>query len=174
VPVPVYDDNNRKMGYRRMLSDLDEPALRQIAETTGGKFFRALDTDTIESAFKAIDRAQKIEFQAKSYLISTELFWWAAAPGIAFLFVAAVFARPLRRRRHSHELRLAPPSFPAPRSGRAAGLGAGASAPRRSERPAQNSPRRGRPREACAWPPLKQRSRRQTPARDSGFAPVSH
>jgi len=22
--VPVYDDNNRKMGYRRMLSDLDE------------------------------------------------------------------------------------------------------------------------------------------------------
>src|SRR3954471_24689468 len=45
VPVPVYDDNNRKMGYRRMLSDLDEGALRQIAELTGGKFFRAAETD---------------------------------------------------------------------------------------------------------------------------------
>jgi Ca-activated chloride channel family protein len=98
VPVPVYDDNNRKMGYRRMLSDLDEPALRQIAETTGGKFFRALDTDTIEGAFKAIDRAQKIEFQAKSYLVTTELFWWAAAPGIAFLSIAAAFSRPLRQK----------------------------------------------------------------------------
>ena len=98
VPVPVYDDNNRKMGYRRMLSDLDEGSLRQIAETTGGKFFRASDTDTIESAFKAIDRAQKIEFQAKSYLITTELFWWLATPGLGSLILAAIFSRPVRRR----------------------------------------------------------------------------
>jgi Ca-activated chloride channel family protein len=95
VPVPVYDDNNRKMGYRRMLSDLDESSLRQIAEATGGKFFRASDTDTIETAFKAIDRAQKIEFQAKSYLITTELFWWFAVPGVAALGLAALFSRPL-------------------------------------------------------------------------------
>lgn len=98
VPVPVFDDNNRKMGYRRMLSDVDEPALRQIADTTGGKFFRVADTGTIESAFKAIDRAQKIEFQAKSYLITTELFWWLAAPGLAALAVAAALARPVWRK----------------------------------------------------------------------------
>ncbi|WP_414660751.1 VWA domain-containing protein [Horticoccus sp. 23ND18S-11] len=98
VPVPIYDDNNRKMGYRRMLSDVDEPALREIATMTGGKFFRVADTDTIESAFKAIDRAQKIEFQAKSYLITTELFWWLAAPGLLALALAALFARPLWRR----------------------------------------------------------------------------
>ncbi len=98
VPVPIYDENNRRVTTRRMLSDLDEPKLRQIAETTGGKFFRATDTDTIESAFKAIDRAQKIEFQAKSYLVTTELFWWLAVPGIAALAVAAVFSRPLWRK----------------------------------------------------------------------------
>lgn len=98
VPVPIYDDNNRKMGYRRMLSDVDEPALREIATMTGGKFFRVADTDTIESAFKAIERAQKIEFQAKSYLITTELFWWLAAPGLLALALAALFARPLWRR----------------------------------------------------------------------------
>lgn len=98
VPVPVYDDNNRKMGYRRMLSDLDESSLRQISETTGGKFFRVADTDTIESAFKAIDRAQKIEFQAKSYLITTELFWWLATPGLLALVWAAAFSRPVWRR----------------------------------------------------------------------------
>ncbi|MEN9632628.1 MAG: hypothetical protein RL077_1032 [Verrucomicrobiota bacterium] len=95
VPIPVYDDNNRKMGYRRMLSDVDEPSLRQIAETTGGKFFRVADTGTVESAFKAIDRAQKIEFQAKSYLITTELFWWLASPGLAALALAALFSRKL-------------------------------------------------------------------------------
>lgn len=99
VPVPIYDENNRKMGYRRMPSDLDEGQLRQIADTTGGKFFRVADTDTIENAFKAIDRSQKIEFQAKSYLVATELFWWLAAPGLALLALAALFSRPLGRTR---------------------------------------------------------------------------
>jgi Ca-activated chloride channel family protein len=98
VPVPVFDENNRKMGYRRMLSDLDETSLRQIAGTSGGKFFRVADTDTIESAFKAIDRAQKIEFQAKSYLLTTELFWWLAAPGLGLLVLAAALARPVWHR----------------------------------------------------------------------------
>ncbi len=97
VPVPVYDDQNRRVGTRRMLSDLDEGQLRQIAEATGGKFFRVADTDTIESTFKAIDRAQKIEFQAKSSLITTELFWWLAAPGLGFLAIAALVARPVWR-----------------------------------------------------------------------------
>lgn len=98
VPVPIYDDAGRRVTTRRMLSDLDEGALRDIASATGGKFFRVSDTDTIESAFKAIDRAQKIEFQAKSYMISTELFWWFAAPGLAGLAFAAALVRPVWRR----------------------------------------------------------------------------
>jgi len=94
VPFPVLDDKGRKLGYRRVMSDLDEGALRDIAEITGGKFFRAAETSTIESAFKAIDRAQKIEFQAKSYLLTTELFFWAAVPGLTALLLAALLARP--------------------------------------------------------------------------------
>ena len=95
VHYPIIDERTqRKTGYRRMLSDLDEGALRDIANATGGKFFRADDTGTIENAFRVIDRSQKIEFQAKSYLITTELFWWLAAPGLAFLALAALLARP--------------------------------------------------------------------------------
>jgi Ca-activated chloride channel family protein len=90
VRMPVMDDKGNKLGYRRVISDLDEGALRDIAETTGGKFFRAADTSTIESAFQAIDRAQKIEFQAKSYLLTTELFPWVAVPGLALLLLAAL------------------------------------------------------------------------------------
>lgn len=98
VPMPVFDANNRRIGRRMVLSDLDEAALRVISEQTGGKFYRAADTDTIESAFSAINRAQKIEFQAKSYLITTELFWYLAAPGLAALTLAALAARPLSRK----------------------------------------------------------------------------
>ncbi|MBI5690847.1 MAG: VWA domain-containing protein [Verrucomicrobia bacterium] len=93
VRVPVIDQG-RKVGYRQMLSDIDEGTLREVASMTGGRFFRATDTGTIESAFKAIDRAQKIEFQAKSYLVTTELFWWPAIPGLLSLALAAFAARP--------------------------------------------------------------------------------
>jgi Ca-activated chloride channel family protein len=98
VPFPVFDDQGRKIGYRRIQADLDEGALRDIAQATGGKFFRAYDTDTAEKAFQAIDRAQKIEFQSKSYLLTTELFWWLVAPSLAGLLLAAMLARPVWRK----------------------------------------------------------------------------
>ncbi len=85
--------------YRQNFSrDVDPALLNQIATETGGKFFRAEDKDTIEKAFRAIDQAQKIEFQAKSYLVTTELFWWLAAPGAVALLLGALAARPLWRR----------------------------------------------------------------------------
>jgi Ca-activated chloride channel family protein len=94
VPMPVFDDNGNKIGYRRAISDLDENALHQISEATGAKFFRAADSDTIEKAFAAIDKTQKIEFQAKSYLLTTELFHWFVIPGGALLFLGALSALP--------------------------------------------------------------------------------
>lgn len=95
VPMPIFDDRGRKLGYRHRLSDLDEGALHEIADTTGGHYFRAFDTGTAEAAFKAIDKAQKIEFQAKSYLITTELFAWIAAPGLLLILLGGLAARPL-------------------------------------------------------------------------------
>ncbi len=93
VRFPVLDENGRKLGYRRVMSDLDEGTLREIAEMTGGHFFRAMDTGTVQAAFNAINKAQKIEFQSKSYLLTTELFPWFAIPGLAALLLAAVIVR---------------------------------------------------------------------------------
>ncbi|MEY2878155.1 MAG: hypothetical protein RLZZ15_535 [Verrucomicrobiota bacterium] len=94
VQYPIGTDRAGRKVYSTVLSDLDEGGLRAMAEATGAKFFRAADTGTVESAFKAIDRAQKIEFQAKSYLVSTELFWWLAAPALGVVALGAMFARP--------------------------------------------------------------------------------
>lgn len=98
VPFPVFDEQGNKIGMRRLLSDLDESALRDIATATGGRYFRAADQDTIAAAFSAIDQAKKIEFQAKSYLVTTELFHWPAAPGLFALVLGALFARPPLRK----------------------------------------------------------------------------
>jgi Ca-activated chloride channel homolog len=94
VQMPVFDDSGNKIGYRRTISDLDENQLHTISEATGGKFFRAQDVDTAEKAFAAIDAAQKIEFQAKSYLLTTELFHLLAVPGAVLLFLGALVALP--------------------------------------------------------------------------------
>lgn len=97
VPFPVLDDQGRRIGTRRLVSDLDEGTLRDIAAKTHGHYFRADDNSTIKSAFAAIDQTQKIEFQAKSYLLTTELFPWLAVPGGVLLLGAALLARPLWR-----------------------------------------------------------------------------
>ena len=92
VPFPVFDQNNQPIGYRRVMSDLDQSTLIEIANLTGGRSYRADDSKAIESAFTAIDRAQKIEFQSKSYLLTTELFPWLATPGLASLLLAALLS----------------------------------------------------------------------------------
>lgn len=100
VPFPVFDDRTgERVGTTRQLSDLDESALRDIANQTGGRYFRADDLQTIQQAFKSIDRAQKIEFQAKSYLLTSELFHWPAGAGILLLLCGAGLARSPRRPR---------------------------------------------------------------------------
>lgn len=94
VPMPVTDrDTGRVIGYRQVLSDLDEGALREMARATGGQYFRARDNKTVESAFAAIDEAEKIEFQAESYLLADEYFFWFAIPGVLALGMSILLAR---------------------------------------------------------------------------------
>lgn len=97
VPMPVFDERGRKLGYRQIQSDLDEPTLQRIAEKTSGRYFRAADSDTVGAAFAAIDAEKKIEFDAKSQLRADELFPYAAAPGLACAGLALALARSGRR-----------------------------------------------------------------------------
>ena len=90
--IPIYT-----IGAGGHDDDLDESMLIDIADLTKGKYFRAAESDTIEHAFKAIDRAQKIEFQAESRLITTEFFPWFAAPAATLLLAAALLARSHRK-----------------------------------------------------------------------------
>ncbi|PTX91687.1 VWA domain-containing protein [Opitutus sp. ER46] len=95
VPVDIRGTTRYTQRFSR---EVDPTLLKQIAEDTGGHFFRAEDKDTVEKAFAAIDRAKKIEFQSKSYLVTTELFWWLAIPGLAALLAAALATWPGWRR----------------------------------------------------------------------------
>lgn len=91
IPMPFFDSQGNLLGLRPAQSDLDEPTLQTIAQMTGGSYFRAYNSDTIEGAFEAIDSAKKIEFQSKSYRLTEELFAWFAMVGLGCLFMALVF-----------------------------------------------------------------------------------
>ena len=94
VRMPVVNERGEKTGrYRRVISDLDESTLQGISKSTSGEFYRAMDTNTIESAFASIDRARKIEFQAKSQLLTREVFHWFAGAGALLLALGGIGAR---------------------------------------------------------------------------------
>ncbi len=97
VDFPEFDRNGRKTGrYRQVRSELDESLLRDIADKTDGRFYRAESTSTIRDAFESIDRARKIEFEAQSYRVAEELYTRATLAALALLAVA-VFGTSLRR-----------------------------------------------------------------------------
>ena len=92
VPMPVFDPSGRKLGYREAVSDLDEPTMRAIADATGGQYFRATDSDTVDAAFAAIDRERKISFDAASSRRVDELYAVAAWPGLLLIVAGYLLA----------------------------------------------------------------------------------
>ncbi len=95
VPFPAFDEQGRRIGMTRRMSDLDPSALRKIAAETGGKFFRAEDPEAATAAFSEIDRAQKISFDQSTQVLATELYAWPAGAAALFLALGAL---PLLRR----------------------------------------------------------------------------
>lgn len=97
APYPMFDETGKIVGYRRIITDIDEAALRRISHRTGAKYFRADNTATIEDAFKAIDGAQKTHFASKTVLAEA-LFPWFVGAGMALIVAAGLIAFPPHRR----------------------------------------------------------------------------
>ncbi len=61
--------------------ELDESTLREIAELTGGQYFRARNTDTLERVYRTIDQIETTETEVKVYQQRDERYqpWLLAA-----------------------------------------------------------------------------------------------
>lgn len=88
VPVPIFDYAGKRTGTEMRESEIDSLLLRDVADATGGLFFRATDTNAIRDAFASIGEAQKIEFAAAPPLVSRELFYLFALIGVGLLGLA--------------------------------------------------------------------------------------
>jgi Ca-activated chloride channel family protein len=84
APVPAMDAFGRKTLARARV-DIDEKTLERVAEATGGRYFRATDTDSLESIYEEINELEKTERTIKQYAQYRELFGWALVPGLILL-----------------------------------------------------------------------------------------
>jgi Ca-activated chloride channel homolog len=97
APYPVNDPVLGKR-YVYFRADVDDDTLRAIAETTGGQYFRATDTESLHEIFKSIDALEKTDIKVKHYMRYSELFPWFAWPGIGLFLVELVLANTRLRR----------------------------------------------------------------------------
>ena len=56
--------------------DIDEESLKDIAEITGGTYFRATDTKSLSAIYQEIDQLEKTKIQVKEYNKKEELYHW--------------------------------------------------------------------------------------------------
>ena len=64
-PYPFQTRFDRR--YQDFDTQLDEPLLRQIAETTGGQYFNATSKNKLEAIFEEIDKMEKSKIEVLGY-----------------------------------------------------------------------------------------------------------
>jgi len=74
--------------------DLDEKTLKAIAETTGGRYFRARDTEELAQIYQQLDQLEPVEKDKQVYRPYTELYLYPlAAALITALLIGAAHGR---------------------------------------------------------------------------------
>jgi Ca-activated chloride channel homolog len=91
APFPQVDAFGRRV-YVSMPVDIDEDTLRRVAEVTGGKYFRATDTPSLQQIYDEIDQLEKSPQEGLQYLEYHELYVWLALPALLLLATEAVLA----------------------------------------------------------------------------------
>ena len=82
--LPV-DDPYFGRRYVRTNDKLDEGVLTKIAESTGGRYFRATNAKGLRTVFDEINRMEKTEVRVTSYTEFIERFEWWLLPALALL-----------------------------------------------------------------------------------------
>jgi Ca-activated chloride channel family protein len=76
----------------------DEDTLQQISDMTGGRYYRADNSEKFKKIYAEIDRLEKTEAVINKYTEYRELFKWFIAGGLALLLVEIILAQTIFRR----------------------------------------------------------------------------
>jgi Ca-activated chloride channel family protein len=91
VPFPAVDEFGRQVLVPQMVR-MDEATLKMMADTTGGKYFNAKDTQTLADVYAAIDRLEKTATEGRLYTEYRELYAWLLLPGLGLVLLEVVLS----------------------------------------------------------------------------------
>ena len=91
VPMPGEDAFGRQV-FVQELVEIDERALKMIADATGGKYYNAQDTETLRNIYAEIDKLEKTTTEGRLYTEYRELFSYALFPGLGLVLLEMVLA----------------------------------------------------------------------------------
>jgi Ca-activated chloride channel family protein len=97
APMPVFW-GGRKVGYRQEPVDIDEDTLQKIADMTGGKYYRADNSQRFQAIYGEIDKLEKTEAEVKKFSRHNELFAWFITPGLGLLLLEVLLRHTIWRR----------------------------------------------------------------------------
>lgn len=87
-----------QVGYAQVEVNIDEETLQKIAKKTGGKYYRAEDTNMLLRIYEEIDQLEKSEVEVSEYLHYEEVFHWFLIPGWCLLILEMILKHTLWRR----------------------------------------------------------------------------
>jgi Ca-activated chloride channel family protein len=90
-PVAVYPNGEYVFDYVKV--EIDEPVLRKVAGSTGGKYFRATSKDALKEIYAEIDKLEKTIVEEKQYSKRSERFLPFLLSGIALVFADLLLKR---------------------------------------------------------------------------------
>ena len=84
APYPAIDYWGNVV-YQNMQVEIDEKMLREVAEKTGGEYFRATDNESLEQIYDRIDEMEKSKIERFDQIIIHEEYLLYALWALALL-----------------------------------------------------------------------------------------
>ena len=80
------------------VDEIDEKSLQEIANITGGKYYRAGSSQSLAEAFSVIDKLEKTDSEPRTFVVYDPLFYWPMGAAVLLLLIALganlLFPRP--------------------------------------------------------------------------------
>jgi Ca-activated chloride channel family protein len=97
APIPVRDAAGNTQVIRAKV-DVDEKTLQAVAQETGGKFYRATDTDSLQKIYEEINLFEKTAQTVQKFERTEELYPWVLIPSLAMLGLSLTLQQTRLRR----------------------------------------------------------------------------
>ncbi len=106
APAPVFDPRNGKpvtdalgnLLYQNQRVEFNEKGLREVARIADGKFYRATDTESLETIYRDIDQLEKTTINVRKFQQYRDLFPACIATGCALLLIQLLLGQTIWRR----------------------------------------------------------------------------